>query len=79
MYACMYSCLLPTRIFQNYSKFTKLRVYTCNITLDAVQCRPIIERNLTTVKSVYTGTPWGQNFVPVWTGSGLDRVFAFGE
>ena len=23
--------------------------------------------------------PWGQNFIPVWTGSGLDRVFAFGE
>ena len=23
--------------------------------------------------------PWGQSFIPVWTGSGLDRVFAFGE
>ena len=23
--------------------------------------------------------PWGQNFIPVWTGFGLDRVFAFGE
>ena len=22
---------------------------------------------------------WGQSFIPVWTGSGLDRVFAFGE
>ena len=32
-----------------------------------------------TVKPVYTVMPWGQNFIPVWTGSGLDRVFAFGE
>ena len=23
--------------------------------------------------------PWGQTFIPAWTGSGLDRVFAFGE
>ena len=23
--------------------------------------------------------PWGQTFILVWTGSGLDRVFAFGE
>ena len=23
--------------------------------------------------------PWGQAFIPVWTGSGLERVFAFGE
>ena len=23
--------------------------------------------------------PWGQSFFPVWTGSRLDRVFAFGE
>ena len=23
--------------------------------------------------------PWGQTFIPVWTGSGLDRVFGFGE
>ena len=23
--------------------------------------------------------PWGQRFIPVWTGSGLDRVLAFGE
>ena len=23
--------------------------------------------------------PWGQIFIPVWTGSGLERVFAFGE
>ena len=23
--------------------------------------------------------PWGQTFIPVWTGSGLERVFAFGE
>ena len=22
---------------------------------------------------------WGQSFISVWTGSGLDRVFAFGE
>ena len=21
--------------------------------------------------------PWGQSFNPVWTGSGLDKVFAF--
>ena len=32
-----------------------------------------------TVKPVYTGMPWGQTFIPVWTGSGLERVFAFGE
>ena len=23
--------------------------------------------------------PWGQSFIPVLTGSGLDRVFAFGQ
>ena len=23
--------------------------------------------------------PWGHFFIPVWTGSGLERVFAFGE
>ena len=23
--------------------------------------------------------PWGQTFIPVWTGSGLGRVFAFRE
>ena len=23
--------------------------------------------------------PWGQTLIPVWTGSGLERVFAFGE
>ena len=22
--------------------------------------------------------PWGQSFIPIWTDSGLDRVFAFG-
>ena len=32
-----------------------------------------------TVNSVHTGMSWGQSFIPVWTGSGLDRVFAFGE
>ena len=32
-----------------------------------------------TVKLVHTGMPWGQTFIPVWTGSGLERVFAFGE
>ena len=32
-----------------------------------------------TVKPVHTGMPWRQRFIPVWTGSGLDRVFAFGE
>ena len=32
-----------------------------------------------TVKPVHTGTPWGQSFIPVWTGFGLDRVLAFGE
>ena len=32
-----------------------------------------------TVKPVHTGMPWGQFFIPVWTGFGLDRVFAFGE
>ena len=33
----------------------------------------------TTVKPVNTGMLWGQTFIPVWTGSGLERVFAFGE
>ena len=23
--------------------------------------------------------PWGQTYIPVWTGSGLERVFDFGE
>ena len=23
--------------------------------------------------------PWGQTYIPVWTGSGLEKVFAFGE
>ena len=32
-----------------------------------------------TVKPVHTGMPWGQSFIPVWTGSGLNRVCAFGE
>ena len=33
-----------------------------------------------TVKPVHTGMPaWGPNFIPVWTGLGLDSVFAFGE
>ena len=32
-----------------------------------------------TVKPVHTGMPWGQSFIPVWTGSCLDRVFVFGE
>ena len=32
-----------------------------------------------TVKPVHTRMPWGQTFIPVWTGSGLARVFAFGE
>ena len=32
-----------------------------------------------TVKPVHTGMPWGQTFIPVWTGSGLERVFAFRE
>ena len=34
---------------------------------------------LYTVKPVNTGTPWGQTFIPVWTGSGLERVFTFRE
>ena len=32
-----------------------------------------------TVKPVHTGMPWGQTLIQVWTGSGLGRVFAFGE
>ena len=32
-----------------------------------------------TVKPVHTGMPWGPIFIPVWTGSGSDRIFAFGE
>ena len=23
--------------------------------------------------------PWGQTFIPAWTGSGLERLFALGE
>ena len=34
---------------------------------------------LYTVKPVHTRMPWRQTFIPVWTGSGLERVFAFGE
>ena len=34
--------------------------------------------NQSTVKPVHTGMPWGQTFIPVWAGSGLERVFAFG-
>ena len=32
-----------------------------------------------TVEPVNTGMPWGQTFIPVWPGSGLERVFAFEE
>ena len=33
-----------------------------------------------TVTPVHIGMPWRQSFIPVWTGSGLDRVFfPFGE
>ena len=35
--------------------------------------------HVNTVKPVHTGMPWEQSFIPVWTGSGLDRVFTFGE
>ena len=28
---------------------------------------------------LHTEMAWGQSFIPVLTGSGLDRVFAFGE
>ena len=36
-------------------------------------------RRIYTLKPVHIRMPWGQSFIPVWTGSGLDRVFAFGE
>ena len=39
----------------------------------------IVHVTFCTVKSVHTGMPWGQSFIPAWTGSGLERVFAFGE
>ena len=32
-----------------------------------------------TVKPVHTGIPWGQTFIPIWTGFGLERVSAFEE
>ena len=32
-----------------------------------------------TVKPVNTGMPWGQTFIPVLTGPGLERDFAFCE
>ena len=35
--------------------------------------------HLITVKPVHTGMPWGQTFIPVWTGSRLEGVFAFRE
>ena len=35
--------------------------------------------DMCTVKPVHTGMPWGQTFIPSWTSSGLERVFAFGE
>ena len=35
--------------------------------------------NYNTVKPVNTGMPRGQTVIPVWTGSGLERVFAFRE
>ena len=38
----------------------------------------IFKTILDTVKPVYTGMPWGQTFIPVWTSSGMERVFAFG-
>ena len=31
------------------------------------------------VKPIHTGMPWVKTFIPVWTGSGLERVFASGE
>ena len=31
------------------------------------------------MRMVHTGMPRGQGFISVWTGSGLDKVFAFGE
>ena len=31
-----------------------------------------------TVKPVHTGMPWGQTFIPVWTGSCLERVLLSG-
>ena len=34
---------------------------------------------VTTVKPGNTEMPWGQSFIPVSTGSGLERVFVFGE
>ena len=30
-------------------------------------------------KLVYTGIPWGESFILIWTGCDLDRVFAFEE
>ena len=32
-----------------------------------------------TVKPFHTGMPWGQTFILVWTGSGLERVFLLSE
>ena len=47
----------------------------------AIRARVALLRwlNSYTVKPVHTGMPWGQTFIPVWTGSGLERVFAFGR
>ena len=45
----------------------------------STKIKSILGINGNTVKPVHTGMPWGQTFLPVWTGSGLKRVFAFGE
>ena len=39
----------------------------------------ILYANADTVKPVHTGMHWAQTFIPIWTGSRLERVFAFGE
>ena len=55
---------------------------TLDISLLIISNIPAIylrSNNKFTVKPVHTGMPWGQSFIPVWTGSGLERVFAFGE
>ena len=44
------------------------------ILLYVVFCTIMLIRHWYTVKHVHTGMVWGQSFIAVWTGSGLDRI-----
>ena len=70
----------------SFTKFSGYIVAAClkNCAYKCHENWPRINRDIHsprpgTVKPVHTGMPWGQTFIPVWTGSGLERVFAFGQ